>query len=147
MQFVPRNPRFRETIIEHLGKQEFMKHIGCTLSTIEPGYVVAEITLETVHQQQLGFVHGGVTATIADVAAGFAGFTLVADGLHTVTAEIKISYFAKGLGQRLKAIGRVVKAGKTMHFCEAEVWSVGDDLSEVLIAKATTTMAVIMPHT
>lgn len=142
MPFTPKTPRFREIIRDHLTRQEFMKHIGCELTVIEPGHVEAIIDLRQIHQQQLGLVHGGVTATIADVAAGFAGFTLVGEDEHTVTAEIKVSYFAKGLGQRLRAVGRVAKAGRSMHFCEADVFCENDGI-ETLVARATTTMAII----
>ena len=147
MEFTPKTPRFREIIRDHLHRQEFMKHIGCVLTVIEPGYVEAVIELDTIHQQQIGLVHGGVTATIADVAAGFAGFTLVGEREHTVTAEIKISYFRKGVGTRLRAVGRVVKAGNSMHFCEADVYCTETNGAEVHIARATTTMAVIVPRT
>jgi uncharacterized protein (TIGR00369 family) len=143
MTHFPQHERFREVILDHVTRQEFMKLIGCRLTVIEPGYVEAVIDLEQHHQQQLGLVHGGVTATIADVAAGFAGFTLVAEHEHTVTAEIKISYFAKALGTRLRAVGRVVKAGRSMHFCEADVFCEREGGSETLVARATTTMAVI----
>jgi len=142
MEFIPKTPRFREIIRDHLTRQEFMKHIGCELSVIEPGHVEAIIDLARIHQQQIGLVHGGVTATIADVAAGFAGFTLVGEDQHTVTAEIKISYFKKAVGQRLRAVGRVVKAGRSMHFCEADVF-VENNGTEELVARATTTMAII----
>lgn len=145
MNFTVKNPDFRQTIINHLERQEFMKHIGCVLTVIEPGYVEAEITLGKEHQQQIGLVHGGVTATIADVAAGFAGFTLVGPDEHTVTAELKVSYFRKGLGAKLRAVGTVAKAGNSMHFCEASVYCANDDGEEELIAKATTTMAIIRP--
>ncbi|MBN9399751.1 MAG: PaaI family thioesterase ['Candidatus Kapabacteria' thiocyanatum] len=143
--FTVLNPDFRETILAHLECQEFMKHINCRLTVIEPGYVEAEIDLDVIHRQQIGLVHGGVTATIADVAAGFAGFTLVGPDQHTVTAELKISYFAKGRGRRLRAVGRVVKPGRSLHFCEADVYCHDDDDRAVLIARATTTMAVITP--
>lgn len=145
MELRTKNPHFRETILKHLERQEFMKHIGCVLTVIEPGYVEAVIDLDRIHQQQIGLVHGGVTATIADVAAGFAGFTLVGPDEHTVTAEIKISYFSKGRGSRLRAVGRVVKPGRSIHFCEADVYCMDDTGSETLIARATTTMAVIRP--
>ncbi|HLP29060.1 MAG TPA: PaaI family thioesterase [Candidatus Didemnitutus sp.] len=142
--FTVRNPEFRETILGHLERQEFMKHIGCRLTVIEPGHVEAVIDLAKQHQQQIGLVHGGVTATIADVAAGFAGFTLVGPNEHTVTAEIKVSYLRKGRGSRLRAVGRVIKAGTAFHFCEAEVFCQDESGVETLIAKATTTMAVIL---
>lgn len=147
MNYTVLNPDFKETILHHLQRQEFMKHIGCTLTTIEPGFVVAEIALQRHHQQQIGYVHGGVIATIADVAAGFAGFTLVAPLHHTVTVELKTSYFLPAIGEHLRAEGRVVKQGNSLHFCEADVFCVDDRGTERLVARSTATMAVITPHT
>lgn len=144
--FRTKNPNFRETILEHLNRQEFMKSIHATLTSIELGRVVAEIPLEQMHQQQIGLVHGGVTATIADIAAGFAGFTLVAPDEHTVTAEIKVSYLRPGRGTLLRAIGTVIKQGTSMHFCQAHVYCIDESGEEHLIAHATTTMAIIKPQ-
>jgi len=121
-----------------LERQYFMHLIGADLTRIEPGRIEAELTLGQQHQQQRGFVHGGLTATMADLAAGFAATTLVPDGVGVVTADLKVSYLNPGVGSRLKAIGWVLKAGRRLHFCEAEVWC--DDM---LIAKATATMAVV----
>jgi uncharacterized protein (TIGR00369 family) len=92
------------------------------------------------HQQQRGFAHGGLVATMADLVAGFAAVTLVPDDHGMVTVELKISYLHPGVGEKLKAIGWVLKPGRRLHFCEAEVWC--DDL---MIAKATATMAVMEP--
>jgi uncharacterized protein (TIGR00369 family) len=121
-----------------LERQYFMHLIGADLTRIEPGRIEAELTLGQQHQQQRGFVHGGLTATMADLAAGFAATTLVPDRVGVVTAELKVSYLNPGVGSRLKAIGWVLKAGRRLHFCEAEVWC-----DDVLIAKATATMAVV----
>lgn len=143
MQFIPRNEKFRDVIIEHLERQEFMKHIECSLTIIEPGYVEAEIPFRSYHRQQAGILHGGVTATLADIVAGFAGFTLVEAGEHTITVEIKISYLRQGTGDKLRGVGRVVRAGRSFHFCEADVYTVKSDGTQEHIARATTTMAVI----
>ena len=142
-KFELKNTDFRENIREHLKRQEFMKHIGCELTAIEPGYVVAEMTIENIHKQQTGLVHGGVIATIADVAAGFAGFTLVEKNQQTVTIEMKTSYLEAAKGTGLRAIGKVVRQGRSIHFCEADVFSVDEFGTEKLCARATTTMAVI----
>ena len=40
------NPGFRDTILAHLERQEFMNAIGATLTSIELGKVIAEIPLE-----------------------------------------------------------------------------------------------------
>lgn len=132
-------------IRERLTGQHFMHHIGFNLVQIDAGYIVGEMPLQGFSFQQLGFVHGGITATVADIVAGFAAYTLTPIDKHVVTGELKISYFRPGKGDFLKAIGRVVKAGKTLHFCEAEVWvgNASEKEKLVLIAKATTTMVVI----
>lgn len=140
--FKTHNHNFRERIREHLTRQEFMKLIGCRLTVIEPGYVEAEIEIELRHEQQTGIVHGGVIATIADVAAGFAGFTLVRDDQQTVTVEMKTSFLRASRHGRLRAIGTVTKQGRSFHFCEADVFSIDADGNETLIARASTTMAI-----
>jgi uncharacterized protein (TIGR00369 family) len=120
-----------------LERQNFMHLVGADLTRIEPGRIEATLELGEQHQQQRGFAHGGLVATMADLAAGFAAVTLVPDGVGVVTAELKVSYLNPGVGTQLKAIGWVLKAGRRLHFCEAEVWC-----DDVLIAKATATMAV-----
>ena len=123
-----------------LERQHFMHLIGADLTLITPGRVEAELALQQQHQQQRGFAHGGLVATLADLVAGFAAVTLIPDTHGLVTADLRVSYLHPGVGQRLRAIGWVLKAGRRLHFCEAEVWC--DDL---LIAKASATMAVIEP--
>jgi uncharacterized protein (TIGR00369 family) len=127
-------------IRQKLTRQHFMHLIGADLTLIAPGRVEAELQLSQQHQQQRGFAHGGLVATMADLVAGFAAVTLVPDDHGMVTVELKVSYLHPGVGQKIKAIGYVLKAGRRLHFCEAEVWC--DDL---MIAKATATMAVIEP--
>lgn len=120
-----------------------MHLVGFDLSTIEAGRTAGELPLSEQHRQQFGYVHGGVIATLCDVVAGFAAYSLVPPGRGVVTAELKVSYFRPGRGERLRAVGWVVKPGRQVHFCEAEVWAL-DGEQEVLIAKATTTMAVVV---
>ncbi|MEJ7661403.1 MAG: PaaI family thioesterase [Hymenobacter sp.] len=64
----PRSPYPRKA-----QRQYFMHLIGADLTRIEPGRVEAELALGQQHQQQRGFAHGGLVATMADLAAGFAG--------------------------------------------------------------------------
>lgn len=142
MELKTKNVNFKERVERHLENQNFMHHIEFNLQKIEVGYTEGELKLEAIHHQQDGFAHGGLIATIADIVAGFAAYTLVAIDQHVVTGEIKISYFAKGDGDTLKAKGKVIKAGKRLNFCEAEVYSIKGD-KETLIAKASTSMITI----
>ncbi|MBR7722880.1 PaaI family thioesterase [Hymenobacter properus] len=135
-------PELEARIRRKLTGQRFMHLIGADLTSITPGRVEAELVLADKHLQQRGFAHGGLIATLADLVAGFAAVTLVPDNFGVVTSDLKISYLHPGVGRQIKAIGWVLKAGRRLHFCEAEVWC-----DELLIAKASATMAVIEPAT
>lgn len=145
MNFETKNPDFEKTIRESLKKQEFMKLMGLQITRIEKGRIEGEIDIEEKHLQHKGLVHGGVTATLADIVAGFAAVSLVEPNHLVVTAEIKISYLNPGLGDKLYAIGYVLKPGRKLIFCEAEIWS-ENETARIMVAKATTTMAVIAPE-
>lgn len=139
------NPAYKSRVEKFLERQHFMKLVGFELNVIKEGRTEGVLDLALHHQQQTGLVHGGVTATLADIVAGFAAYTVVPEDQHVVTGEIKISYFAPGRGEKLHAIGWVVKQGKKMNFCESEVWGIRGE-ERTLIAKATTTMVTLFPE-
>ncbi len=122
-----------------------MKHVGFHLDVIEKGRTEGTLEVKEIHHQQKGLVHGGVIATLADVVAGFAAYSMVPEDHHVVTGEIKISYLNPGLGEKLHAVGWVLKPGRKVQFCEAEVYDIREN-GRVLIAKATTSMIVIPPE-
>ena len=136
------NPDFRQTIEDKLTRQHFMQLMGFEITEILEGRIRGELIVDRQHKQQKGFVHGGVIATMADIVAGFAAVSLVRKGDQVVTAEIKISYYHPGVGNKLFAEGWVEKQGRKLNFCEAEVYEITEGKRKI-IAKATTTMATI----
>lgn len=142
-EFNARFPQFRERIRERLQRQFFMHHLGVELTRIEAGEVTAEVRMKDELQQQNGFLHGGVTATLCDVSAGFAAFTLVGEDELVVTGDLRVSYLNPGTADRYEAKGWVIKTGSMLHFCEAEVWGHREGQDPVMIAKASATMVTV----
>ncbi|WP_242918428.1 PaaI family thioesterase [Pontibacter liquoris] len=140
------NPEFEQDIREKLQRQGFMKLLGFHVTKIAAGSIEGELTLEPHHRQHKGFAHGGLIATLADIVAGFAAVSLVPKDHHVVTAEIKVSYFHPGVGDKLLVKGYVIKQGRKLNFCEAEVYDVRGAAEPLLIAKASATMATITPE-
>jgi uncharacterized protein (TIGR00369 family) len=140
------NPDFKNTINEKLERQFFMQLLGFKITEISEGIIAGELELKDVHKQHKGFVHGGVIATVADIVAGFAAVSLVPKDHHVVTVELKTSYLNPGLGEKLFAKGWVLKQGRKLNFCEAEVYSISGENEPVLIAKASATMATLTPE-
>ncbi|TNE80795.1 MAG: PaaI family thioesterase [Bacteroidetes bacterium] len=143
MNLIAKNPNFESEVREKLKKQFFMHHLGIDLSKIEAGRVEAVVTMKDALKQQNGFLHGGVTATLHDIAAGFAAFTLVDVGEVVVTADLRVSYFYPGDATKYRTVGWVVKPGNLLYFCESEVYAVYEDGSEKLISKSQSTMATV----
>jgi hypothetical protein len=76
-------------------------------------------------------------------AAGAAAGTLTLPDKATVTAEYKISFIAPGAGDSVRALGQVLKAGKTLIKAESRVYAVKPDGSETLCAVALATLVPV----
>jgi uncharacterized protein (TIGR00369 family) len=102
-------------------RQGMMNNLGARLLRVEPG--LCEVALphsERVSQQQGGF-HGGAIGALADIAGGYAALTAALPDMEVTTVEYKINFLASFSGGELRAIGRVVKAGKRIIVTTAEV--------------------------
>nr|WP_210489102.1 PaaI family thioesterase [Rufibacter aurantiacus] len=139
------NPDFSNTVKEKLQRQFYMHLLGFEIETIEIGLIEGTLTLEEKHKQHKGFAHGGVIATLADVVMGFAAVTLVPADQHVVTSNLNISYLNPGVGEALFAKGWVLKQGRRLNFCEAEIFSIDGSGQKNLVAKASATMAILQP--
>lgn len=131
-----------ERVRASFARQAIMETIGARLTRV--GHGEAEIVLDVSPKvsQQHGFVHAGAVATIADSACGYAGLTLMPEGAGVLTAEFKINLLAPAAGERLVAVGRVVKAGRTLTVAQGEVHAErGGDRK--LVAIVTATLAVV----
>ena len=120
--YTPRNKNFEKEIREKLKGQHFMHLMGFDITDIQAGRVEGEMSIETKHSQQYGYVHGGVTATILDITMGFAAYSLMPIGKGVVTANISVDYFHPGDGDTIIAVSEVEKPGSKMVFCTGKVF-------------------------
>ncbi|WP_169730682.1 PaaI family thioesterase [Calidithermus chliarophilus] len=100
------------------------------------GWCQTELEVGEQHQQQDGFVHAGVQATMADHSAGTAA-TLIGPGQYVLTVEFKINLLRPARGERLNCRVQVLKPGKSLIVVESEVYT------QKLVSKATVTVAVL----
>lgn len=124
------------------GRQQFMQLIGAHLGLVAPGKVEIELPCRTDLTQQHGFVHAGVVTALADTACGYAAFTLMPAGTGVLSVEYKINLLAPAQGERLVARGRVVRPGRTLTVCAAEVFAC-QAAEESLVATLLGTMMTV----
>jgi uncharacterized protein (TIGR00369 family) len=80
-------------------------------------------------------VLGGVLCDIADAAMGIAYASTLAEGETFATIELKINFLKPVWTAKLRAIGRLLRRGKTMGFVECDI----TDDDESLVARASST--------
>lgn len=93
--------------------------LGITHEDLADGSVRLALTTGPEHVNEVGIVHGGLTALLLDGAMGrCAGRTLQA-GQICATVQLSVQYLAPAEG-RITAVGRVVKRGRSIAFLEGE---------------------------
>ncbi|MEH6674710.1 MAG: PaaI family thioesterase [Sulfitobacter sp.] len=129
-------------IRDSFGAQTMMQTLGAELSDVSKGLIRIEAPILPGTLQQQGFGHAGLTFSIGDSAAGYAALTTLPLDTEVVTAEIKINLLAPAHGDRLIAIGKVVKPGRRLCVVTAEVFAQSGD-QQVLIALLQGTMVPV----
>lgn len=138
----PKHPDYEAYVRLKHSRNKFLQDLGYVIDVIQPGLTEGHLDFKEKHEQQNGFLHGGIISTLCDMACGFAAYTLVDEGTQVFTVELKVSFLRTTEAGTVYAKGWIVKPGRMFHFCEGEVFE-RQGAEKRLIAKATTTMAVV----
>ena len=117
-EFSEREARVRESF----SRQGFMRHLGAEVTKLGPGECEIQVPYREEMTQQHGYFHAGVSGAMADSACGYAAYTLMAKDASVLTVEYKMNLLAPAQGEELIARGRVVRSGKTLKICAADVY-------------------------
>src|SRR3954468_15681089 len=112
---------------ESFDKQRLMETLRAPLTHRAPGAVDISLPYRESITQQHGYVHAGAVATIADSACGYAALSMMPDDAAVLSVEFKVNMLSPAEGPLLVARGRVMKAGRTITVCRADVFAVRTD--------------------
>ena len=132
---------------DSLGRQSFLALLGAEATVVEPGHVVLELPFRDDLCQQNGFLHAGVLTSVADSACGYAALTLMPAGSDVLSVEFKVNLLSPGRGERFRADARVVRSGRTLSVCQADVSALTAGEPDVTVAVMLATMIARPPGT
>ena len=92
--------------------------------------------------QQHGYFHAGVAAAIADSACGYAAYGLMPATSSVLDGGVQDQPGGTGGGERLIARARVLRSGKTLKICAADVFAVKDGKETLCATTLSTIMAM-----
>ena len=116
----------------------YWQTLGLELKEAEPGRAVFEARVRPGLLQN-GVLHGGVLASIADSACAVAAISRIFPDRYATTINLQVTYLKPVVEGRFRAVGRCVRAGKTVLFSQAEVF----DEKEALVCSASSQLMVI----
>ena len=103
-------------------KNRFNRFLGIEVERVDEEGCTATLTIRPEFYNSMdGVVHGGVTATLADVAMGHGASPHINGVQQCVTVESKINYLAPARGDRLIAESKVIKRGLNIIVMEARI--------------------------
>ncbi|MDF3836527.1 PaaI family thioesterase [Cupriavidus basilensis] len=133
-----------DAIATSFARQGLMTTFGAALTRVTRGEVEIAMPWSEGVTQQHGFFHGGAVGALADSACGYAALSLVGEGEAGLTAEYKINLLSPAQGERLIAVGRVLKPGRTLIVAQGDVFS---ETAGVRKAVATMLMTLCVVRT
>ncbi len=110
----------------HVLRAPFINHVGPLLQAAEnpPGTMTLGLQVATVHTNTMGFMHGGMIATLCDSAMARALVSKLAR--RTVTLRMSLEYFdAIRSGEWLEAHARLVDHDEDVAHTECRVTVAG----------------------
>ena len=127
MQFQARDPDFIQRVNRSFAKQTMMRTLGAALTHVAPGEVEITLPFRADLTQQHGFLHAGVVTTVMDSACGYAALTVMESGTGVLSVEFKVQLLAPARGTSFCALGRVIRAGRTLTVVAGELRSVAGE--------------------
>ena len=121
---IPPDPDFEMRVRASFSQQGMLAALGAQIELLRAGEVHLDAPFDARFTQQDGFLHAGVVTTLMDSACGYAAHTLMPVGSRVLSVEFKVNLLSPARGERFRAEGRVIKAGRTLTVCEGKLFSI-----------------------
>ena len=138
------DPRIRKLVEQVLMQSPVARTLGIRLDVLEPDHVELLLPFSPANITVGEMVHGGVIATLLDVAGAAASASAAdADTMKGgATGNLTIQYLAPANGVTLRAVADVVKRGKRQVVCDVSAYAERPD-EGVLVAKALMSWTIL----
>ncbi len=105
------------------------EYLGLEITGGGAGWIEQTLTIRDELLNGDGILHGGMWAVVADSSMGGAIRTMIdVERERAVTAQLDIRWLRPARGDTLRSVGRLVRRGRTLSHCTAELFDARDEL-------------------
>jgi uncharacterized protein (TIGR00369 family) len=130
---------FEIRVRNSFARQGLMQTLNASVTRVSSGEVEISMPVSSAITQQHGFVHAAAVTAIMDSACGYAALSLMPEDANVLAVEFKVNFVAPANGTSIRAVGNVIKAGKTLTLTSANAYAISSD-GEKLVAVMQATM-------
>lgn len=117
------NDQIPQSILDHptLYEGTYLEFLGFRLTEWREGFARLEMPVRPEHRNTVGYLHGGVIASLLDIAGAVCGSFGVSDKLVSVTINLNCNYMSPHRAATVIAEGELIRVTRSMFFAQARL--------------------------
>jgi len=114
----------------------YLEFLGFRLTTLKKGFAHLEMPVRNEHRNTVGYLHGGVIASLLDIAGAVCGSYGISDDFVSVTINLNCNFMSPHRADVVIAEAELVRETNSLFFAQAKLF---DPENNRLCATATGT--------
>lgn len=114
----------------------YIEFLGFRLTAWKEGFARLEMPVRPEHRNTVGFLHGGVMASLLDIAGAVSGSFGISEDFVSVTINLNCNFMSPHKAPSVIAEGELIRVTKSMFFAQSKLF---DPQNKRLCATATGT--------
>lgn len=99
----------------------YLEFLGFHLTSWKNGFARIEMPVRDIHRNTVGYLHGGVIASLLDIAGAVSGSYGVSKEFVSVTINLNCNYIAPHTAEVAIAEGELIRMTNTLFFAQAKL--------------------------
>lgn len=114
----------------------YLEFLGFRLTSWKEGFGRLEMPVRPEHRNTVGYLHGGVIASLLDIAGAVSGSYGISNEYVSVTINLNCNYMSPHRAKTVVAEGELIRTTSSLFFAQAKLF---DPENRRLCATATGT--------
>lgn len=103
-------------------KGTYLEFLGFRLTAWKEGFVRVEMPVRSEHRNTVGFLHGGVIASLLDIAGAFSGSFNIAEDYVSLSINLNCNFIAPHRADNVVVEGELIRTTRSLFFAQARLY-------------------------
>lgn len=100
----------------------YLEFLGFKLTEWKEGFARMEMPVRPEHRNTIGYLHGGVIASLLDIAGAVSGSFGISEKFVSITINLNCNYMSPHRAATVIAEGELIRVTQSMFFTQARLY-------------------------